>query len=382
MPTQEQRARRLLEAILKNPEHFDWRESAFVYATLGPDTGLLLINRALERKADPVAEGVAVSWRPAYDEVYWSLREYPRARPRRPLTCLVPGDELDSTRIDLRLTYKERQHLKTHVLPVLLLDRDKEVRRRARIASLLAELPGAFQVPFHDPPFRWMEWAAGLYRDLPIEEEWEDRVLAAEAEEPPEVSDVIRELNAPDYYDTVLPDELVQRALTILVDVTIAPEHRDHVSRYLFWRSKLTSEQLEFAIDFSGGDRDVTWSAAYHPRADATVWARALRHRPDDLSIIGCAVNSREALQDIEVLRILSSSENPHVLYTLARAGVVGTMERAFRSLVTTDVERAVRLLEFSRNARKRLEVSPRELSTMLELAPPPLRYRIRRLRL
>jgi len=243
-------------------------------------------------------------------------------------------------------------------------------------------LPGAFQVPFHDPPFRWMEWAAGLYRDLPIEEEWEDRVLAAEAEEPPEVSDVIRELNAPDYYDTVLPDELVQRALTILVDVTIAPEHRDHVSRYLFRRSKLTSEQLEFAIDFSGGDRDVTWSAAYHPRADATVWARALRHRPDDLSIIGCAVNSREALQDIEVLRILSSSENPHVLYTLARAGVVGTMERAFRSLVTTDVERAVRLLEFSRNARKRLEVSPRELSTMLELAPPPLRYRIRRLRL
>jgi hypothetical protein len=375
-----------LEILLAEMQPIDRSASQHITRELGTQAGLAILERAAELRMDKVAEGVGYAWKGTEDEIFWALRDYPREGPRRALACLMRGasDEYGTTRLDPALTEEQRERLWADILPMLLLDRGRETRRRARIARLLCALPRGWETSFEAPPWRTLRAEIKAYNEtLGRGETYEEAELPEDlvARLRGEKEDALLEALRRCWADHQRPAlSLIARAVIRIRDASVHSYERDRVEALLFGIRALERDDLESILSLAGDDRDLLWALTSHHKSDVSIWREAIRRRPYDLDILGCAMFPRAARADETIRGILLASADPHVLYTLARARFPGVVHRAVEALAEVDVERALRLIELQPANLARVRVSEEAWAKLLSHPHPKVRERAVRL--
>lgn len=334
---------------------------------------LRFIARSLETGVDGPARGVAYAWAGAEDAVFWALREYPREGVRRALTCLIPppfsppivpfGD--GPTMLDPRLRDEARVRFGERIVPILLLDRSREVRRRARLAGVLSRLP-AVEVSFWNPWHRVLLAEAERYEDegqFPVFE-WTDWPTDREARR------MVDALRADD-----VPMALLDEALDYVLNPDLSPEDRDWV-QYSALAVRETSPARWHHImgrAAEAGDLELAAGVLEVRNQPTEIHAMALRAFPEEPAVCGAALASKTVRDDPRALAVLRASTNPHVLYALARVSTAVTRQ-AFLALLGADPDRALRLVEESRGTTFTLRSN--DWSRVLEHPDPSIRVR------
>ncbi len=346
-PLRTRLAERGFDLLMAHPEKGQRHEAEGVFVALGVEAGKSLIDCDLSANTgrDALAEGVAIGWAGTDDEVLTKLLAYPRARPRRPLTCLMPGLREWTTRLDPRVPPENWEQFRDIVLPMMLLDRDKEIRRRARIAHVLSDLPWGAVVSF-SPGFRSLRADAERYQALAQQGRGDDFRFENFPEMPPALQEIKEDLNDCRYAGAEVTERLMDQALDVVLDSAHEPVHRDWIERALLLVRTLGPAELLEIAERGRGDAQLLWEVVSHPKADLAVLRYAVEAAPNDLGILGTAVHSKQAREDAGVRAVLEQATHPHVLLVLARARIPGMPSRAFEALIETDPVRALSLAE------------------------------------
>ena len=366
-----------LTILLSSPAYFQRHAAEWVYWELGEIAAESMLKRSLETGNDELATGVGYGWLAAYDLAFWSLRQYPREHPRLGLTCLLrfDEDEMWTTRLDPRLTLRGREELRTRFLPILMLDRGKEVRRRARVADVLAQLPPNSTVPFK-PGMR------GLRQDLARFDQLKTAGRGDEFEfMDPQDNSTMSEALATEFRrlresDGSPTDSFVCAALDFVTDWGQSGDERDIVASWLFSGRRLSAQQLCVIAEAAAADADTLAELAEHENADAEVFVTALRGAPTNLALLGKVLSSRRLRDHPSLAPMLVESANPHVLYALVKGRVGGVAQRAFDALVREDPDRALLLVEDQPGRGAKLRVSYEAWARLVDHPHPRIRER------
>lgn len=339
----------------------------------GTELGLRFVDLSLETKVDALAVGAAWAWTGGDDPLYWALRDYPREKVRRALPCLTgQGLHHGETMLDSKLQGEDRDRFRTEVVPVLLLDRSREVRRRARLAGTLSRLPVGLVVSFTNPLFRVFEAFEDQIRQNPG---FHDSMFPSL---PQDLSDLERRLRdaafEPDQYSNALIDD----ALDVITDASAHPFHRDLLQYRLLDQPQSLDPFLSRVVDRTVRARDIHLAVGALEARDVDV--ASLRHLheawPEEPAVLGAVLASKGSLKDEGFLDRFSANSNPHVLYALARARLgVAYSRRAFRALVEVDADRALRVVENATRGTT-IPVEPEDWSRIVAHEDPEIRLR------
>lgn len=116
-------AKGALRFILSSPSEEDHDAAFAIYRELGEEAGIALVKTQCDR----IAHGVIKAWRHTTDGVFEELVDYPREVVRRKM---VPGGAQWGE--PYSFSPDEEERLRTTIVPRLLKDRAKEVRKRAQ----------------------------------------------------------------------------------------------------------------------------------------------------------------------------------------------------------------------------------------------------------
>jgi hypothetical protein len=319
---------RAVPLILEDPRDEDCHrvEHLLPYCDAGFD--LRFIERSLETGVDGPALGVSYAWAGTEDSVFWALREFPREKVRMALTCIMPPDGFSpssgATILDPRLQGLARREFGLSIAPILLLDRSREVRRRARLAELLSGLPPVV-VPFRGADMRALAADRPRYLLMPDDfkvSKWPSSEAARQ---------LIARMEDLDY----IPMDLLEQVLDFVTDATAGPADRDRVQGWAL-SGTATPARWHHVMGRAteAGDLELALAVLEATNQPVAIQLLALRAFPDEPAVLGAALASRTVRSDPRVLEILLASTNPHVLYALARARVsVAVTRRAFRAL-------------------------------------------------